>query len=99
MASLDAPALVLGQKFHLGKVPTLLGLRRFNSPVKRRPVNKVGQSNHRDEVKSFLMLVINTLDPILPPVALQWWHHKIKVTRNVMVTLLAHLNGVSNWVQ
>lgn len=50
-------------------------------------------------MKSGLVGIIHTVNPLLPPEAFQRRHHKIVVAVNSMISKLAHFDGVGNCVQ
>lgn len=96
---LNTLAFFQGNQLHLRKIPIFLFTGFFDCSIKYILRDKIGHSNHGDELEFFLVRIINASVAILPPKPLKRQHDKIKIFFNLVYPLLAHLDGISDAVQ
>ena len=75
---LDAEALVDGEKFRRRAVQLFLPRRLFPGPLEVGLGDEIGQTDDREPVEAGLAGVIDAVDALLPPKALQRRDHILK---------------------
>ena len=99
MHDLGTLPLFDGEELDIGEIEFFLGTGRLDCPVEGRLINEVRHPDAGDEAEAILTGEVDGLIPLLPPEALQWRDNKIKVTRDLVGSLLAHLDRIGDAVE
>lgn len=96
---LNTLAFFQGNQLRLRKIAIFLFTGFFDCPIKHILSDKIRHPNHRNKLELFFVRIINASVAILPPKAFKWRYDKVKIVLDLVRSLLAHLDGISNTVQ
>ena len=99
MHALHAKPLVVGKNFYLREILFFLCRGLPDCPIKISLCHKIRQSDDGNPVEIGLAGIVNAFYSVLPPESFQGRYHIIKVSVDLMVTLLAHFDCEGNSVQ
>ena len=91
---LHAKALVNRKEFCYGAIELFLPGCFFRCPSELFACHEIREPDNRDLAKRGFVAVVNAVDALLPPKALQRRHYVVEVAFDPMAAHFAHLDGV-----